>query len=406
MPGIIALCFMSFSAFGQYESKNNNTGDWDSPATWIGGNYENDPVNNDYAAIQGFVSWYPSGGDSTLNFNLGGNPPGAGDTALVVRDTLIVNGNLNFANKNNLYIEENALLIIYGDLSGDNKITLDPKGYLIIEGDLNFNNTQQGDITNGDNMYLGGTSTNCGDSECSNINNDSTDLKNDSLGVYDYYNGQDPDLIGTFSIIPDTTDICSRSPQKVTLYFSDADNDNVDEFYWQTSPDGQTFQDSTGTSGEEDLEITSTSTRHFRVKYSTDGGSTFQNSDTAVVYCNTLCTMTASINLTSGSPDTCYISGIQFDYNATVTDGTSPFTYSWSISPADNSDGNPISETENSDQVTYTNFSNPSSTSEGYTVSLQVTDNNGCTDNASGNINLHRTPVTDSLYYVPNDFDQ
>ena len=394
---------LTTQVFGQYESKDNHTGYWDDAATWVGGTYEQDPVNNDYAAIEGQVEWEPQSSDSTLNFDLGGDPPGSGDSALVVRDTLIVNGNLHFANKNNLYIEDGGMLIVYGDLSGDNKIELDPQGYLIIEGDLLFNDSPQQDISNGDNMYIGGDQENCTTDECNNINNDSTDLVSDSLDVYDYYTGKNPDNAGQYTIRPQSTDICSRSPQQVTLYFSDAES--VDDLYWEESPDGNSYSEIDGTDGEGSLTVTSTETRYYRVQYSTDGGSTFNASDTAVVYCDDLCTLSTSLSLTSGSNPDCYSEGISFGFTSSETNGTSPYTYNWSISPATNSENGDISISSTDNQASFSNFTNPSTPSQDYTVTIEVTDNEGCTDKASQTITLQRRPETGNTYYVPNDFD-
>ena len=56
----------------KYQSIDNQVGFWDEPGTWIDGNYENDPVNNGYAVIDGQVRWEPqTTAASTLNFNLG-----------------------------------------------------------------------------------------------------------------------------------------------------------------------------------------------------------------------------------------------------------------------------------------------------------------------------------------------
>ncbi|MBS3770921.1 MAG: hypothetical protein V5A47_12685 [Bacteroidales bacterium] len=396
----LAGFILTTQVFGQYESKDNHTGYWDDAATWIDGSYEQDPVNDDYAVIEGLVEWEPEPNDSTLNFNLGGNPPGEGDSALVVRDTLIVNGNLNFANKNNLYIGEGGMLIIYGDLSGENLIEIDPNGYLIIEGNLIFNNENSGEISdgNGDNMYIGGDKENCTDTECNTINNDSTDLVSDSLDVYDYYKGQDPVNSGQYTIRPQSTDICDRSPQRVTLYFSDAES--MDELYWQESPDGETYSKITGTDGQGSLTITSTETRFYRIQYSNDGGNTFNASDSAVVYCDNLCTLSASISLTSGSTPACYSEGISYTFEAEPAGASS---YDWDISPATNSQNGDISITKNENQATFSNYTNPDSPSQEYTIDVTVSDE-GCSDTASQTVTLQRRPETGNTYYVPNDF--
>ena len=414
----IISAMVTFQVLGQnnpdipYISKDNNTGYWNDPATWTDrvdsdnndlDDYEQEEVGEAYTIIKGMVKWEAtSTTDSTLNFNLGGNPPGQGDTALVVKDTLVVYGNIFFANSNNLYIEEGGVLIVYGDLGGTNKIVLDPQGYLIVQGDLNFNNEKQQEITTeGDNVYVGGDISNCND--CQNTGNDSTDLVTDSLDVYDFYQGEDPDN-PVYSITPGSTDICSRSPQRVTLYFSGADD--VQELSWQVSSDGSTYSDIADAEGQSSYTVTLTETRYYRIEYIPEGGTESSFSDTAVVYCESLCTMTASIS--EADQTACYADDVSIDFTSAISDGTSPYTYSWEISSSD--DPNPeniITSPDNtSEQVTFSNFPNPEATSWQYTVTLTASDDESCTDTDTQTIILQRRPETGNTYYVPNEFDR
>jgi hypothetical protein len=403
---IIGGLLLALQVFGQYTSKDNHQGDWNDGGTWVGNYYETETIQDDYVVIDGQVAWNPEPyGDSTLNFNLKGNAFGPNNAALIVRDTLIVYGNLDFANDHNLEIREGGMLIVYGDLSGTNKIELDPKGYLIIAGDLLLNPSDQQEITtDGSNVYIGGETSNCPDGECNYTGNDSTDLVGDSVDVYDYYQGQDPANQGQFSIRPQSTDICSRTPQQVNLYFTDIDS--VDALYWQISEDGVNYTDTSGTSGKESITVTSTQNRYYRVQYSTDNGSTFVPSDSAVVYCNQLCNFSVSMDLTSGATPDCYYEAIGYEFTANQTKGTSPYSYDWSISPDTSSQGGAIHFSPNANPVVFDNFTNPATVSQDYIMKVIVTDDQGCIDSTSQTVTMHRRPVTGNSYHVPNEYDQ
>lgn len=116
--------------------------------------------------------------------------------------------------------------------------------------------------------------------------------------------------------------------------------------------------------------------------------------------------MTTSLSLTSGSTPECYSDGISYGFSSSESNGNSPYTYSWSISPATNSENGDISISANDNQATFGNFTNPTTVSQDYTVTVEVTDNEGCMDTDSQTITLQRRPETGNTYYVPNNFDR
>ena len=131
-------------------SRNNYTGDWESPFSW-------DPVwQNPQTLYQGInVTIY---GYITVNgpLKLFGDP-----TQLIVNDTLVVKGNLTLGNNNYLTVNDNAILIIWGDLLFHDQSHITGNGYVIVTGNIvktgkNFN----GSFTSNDDpakLFVGGS---------------------------------------------------------------------------------------------------------------------------------------------------------------------------------------------------------------------------------------------------------
>jgi len=389
---------LSLQAAGQYTSKDNHTGLWSDPNTWVNwaGPYYtgiSTPVN-----IDGFVE-----SSASLSFDVQGD-------ALVVRDTLIIYGDLSFANKNNLVIEAGGILVLYGDLSATNKIEIAPEGYLIVQGNIDLNESGQAETTNdGDNVFVGGTISPEKDTADFSQSKPDSEIGDEDGGLDDFYKGKDPNN-ELYSIRPDTTDICSRTNPEANLYFTGGNQ--VDEIVtWQksTNPSDETSWVNVGDGSDSytanpDPPLSDGEALYCRVSYTLDGTSYF--SDTAVVYCGSLCTMTASIP----EPDqtACYAEDVSFNFTSTISDGTAPYNYSWEITSADDPNvGDVITQAGNtSDQITYSNFSNPEAVSWNYTVTLTATDAESCESVITREITLQRRPETGNTYYVPNEFDQ
>jgi len=101
------------------------------------------------------------------------------------------------------------------------------------------------------------------------------------------------------------------------------------------------------------------------------------------------------------SADECFTQGHDL-----VLNGGTYSSYSWSISPPNNDEGNPLSKSgAGTQQVAYGNFTNPNATSQTYTVSLTVTNAASCEGEDTMDFILRRRPETGDTHFVPNDYD-
>jgi|GEM_PF-3130992 gliding motility-associated-like protein len=131
---IIALIIPVHYASGQYISKDNYTGSWADPNSWI-------PVwpapqtliLNFDVTIYGYITSY-----SPVSLN------GAVDN-LTVNDTLVIHGDLEINNSCHLTISDNGILIVRGNLKLNNQSIVTANGYMIITGTV----TRVGAITQG-----------------------------------------------------------------------------------------------------------------------------------------------------------------------------------------------------------------------------------------------------------------
>jgi gliding motility-associated-like protein len=144
------ICLPVQTVFSQpYSSKNNYTGAWEEPASWI-------PI---WPVPQTNIS----GGDITINgyITLNGSLSFSGSASLIINDTLVIKGNLSLANNNNVTVNDNGILIVRGNLTIDNQPITIANGYLIVTGDFIKNGSvNQGSLTSNDNpvkVFIGGT---------------------------------------------------------------------------------------------------------------------------------------------------------------------------------------------------------------------------------------------------------
>lgn len=131
-------------------SRDNYTGDWESPSSW-------DPVwENPETSYSGFK--VTINGYITVNgpLELFGSP-----TEIIVNDTLVVKGDLILGNNSNLKINNNAIVIIWGNMYFHNNTEMEENGYLIVAGDLiKEGSLNHGSFTSNDDpvrLYVGGT---------------------------------------------------------------------------------------------------------------------------------------------------------------------------------------------------------------------------------------------------------
>ena len=145
------FCLSGQIGFSQnYSSRNNYTGDWETPTSWnptwqvpqtdIKGN---DITINGYITLNGSLSFSGSPGN------------------LIIKDTLVIKGNLSLDNNNDLIINDNGILIVRGNLSFHNHVNIVANGYIIITGDLDKHGpNHEGSFTSDDKpakVFIGGT---------------------------------------------------------------------------------------------------------------------------------------------------------------------------------------------------------------------------------------------------------
>lgn len=148
---LLAFFFIFINnTYSQKTSKDNYIGNWENSNSWVGGWPNPQTIN-----ISQNIFIY---GQITRNGNLsfGGSQ---GD--LIIYDTLIINGDLEMGNNNNIIVNDGGVLIITGNLTIANKVDIAANSYIVIFG--NFTKTgssNNGSFTSNDqpsNVYIGGT---------------------------------------------------------------------------------------------------------------------------------------------------------------------------------------------------------------------------------------------------------
>ena len=158
-----------------YTTLNNFTGPWENPASWVSGSQPNPLTTgiNDEADVYGYI---------TLNGSLSFANIGANSKYFTIRDTLVVQGNMTFENNSvNLRIADGGLLVVFGDFTANNKVTLDNGGILVVTGDLTLNGGQNEYVDGGGSLYVDGTISGNGDTAAADaIDQPSTNLDGSS----------------------------------------------------------------------------------------------------------------------------------------------------------------------------------------------------------------------------------
>ncbi len=136
-----------------YSSNDNYTGLWETPSTWnpvwqvpktlINGDSIPSVTIYGYITINGSLSF--TGGASNL----------------IINDTLVIKGSLSLGNNNDLTINDEGILIIWGNLTLGNQTYIITNGYLIVTGNIYKGGTvYQGSWISNDHpvkLFIGGT---------------------------------------------------------------------------------------------------------------------------------------------------------------------------------------------------------------------------------------------------------
>lgn len=234
--------FFTLSLFAQETSLDNYTGSWGNNASWSGGWTDGSPAFLDLPESAGDITIFGQikvgTSASPQNLTFAANNDGLDFT---VNDTLIVNGDVTFANKAmNLNLGNNAVLIILGDLDMNNKINIASGGTLVVSG--NFNKTgSQGTYTGDGNVYAGSFSGDAQSTIDDGTGEDSSftidDLSNDGFPeIEDFVNGG-----GTTPLPVDLLYFKVDSESDITLSWATATEINNDYFSVERSEDGINF---------------------------------------------------------------------------------------------------------------------------------------------------------------------
>ncbi|MCG8697763.1 MAG: hypothetical protein MI922_06890, partial [Bacteroidales bacterium] len=130
---VVLLAFQHLSA--QYQSEDNNQGNWTDGSTWTGATPGTSNIDND-VEIYGYVTAPAIGFDE-------------GD--LYVYDTLVVEGNLTFTTPASphdpapdITIAAGGVLIVKGSFLTGDKVNVENGGYFVVTGSLIMNGTNSG----------------------------------------------------------------------------------------------------------------------------------------------------------------------------------------------------------------------------------------------------------------------
>jgi hypothetical protein len=225
------LCLSSM-LMGQYDTNNNLSGgpyaytsaaDWDGTPAGIGGVYNAGAATltatQDYPNIN--INQYTSLGSYANNidfFAVGFANVTTQAFKISDADTLIVYGDMNFANKSmELVVGTGSLLVIFGDLNMDNQVSVASGGTVVVSGAFNFtgavgNNDYAG--TPSSSVYASSYSTNASDDITGNGGTPadlSTDLQGDNSNLFDFVNsggnGVLPITLKEFKAVPNNSSI-------------------------------------------------------------------------------------------------------------------------------------------------------------------------------------------------------
>jgi gliding motility-associated-like protein len=148
---LLIFCLTKQAGFSQpYSSKNNYTGDWETPASWSPTwavpktNIQGYNITiNGYITLTGSLSFSGSSGN------------------LIINDTLVIKGDLSINNNNDLIINDNGILIVRGTLTIHDHANILANGYLIITGDIDKHGPfNDGSFTSNDDpvkVFIGGS---------------------------------------------------------------------------------------------------------------------------------------------------------------------------------------------------------------------------------------------------------
>lgn len=173
--------------------------------------------------------------NGALSFrNIGNN-----SKEIVIKDTLVVYGNMSFAtNSYSLRMMTGSVLVVFGDFSAANKVTVDNGGLIIIDGNMSLTGGNQEYTDNNGgvgNLVVTGTISGNGDTAAASADNSSLSSKPQSIQDFVNNNGATPlpIVLSYFKGV--------NLKNAVKLSWETVSEENFDHFEIQRSFDGKDF---------------------------------------------------------------------------------------------------------------------------------------------------------------------
>src|SRR5664279_5740423 len=143
------VCLPIETIFSQHSSKNNYTGDWETPTSWSPTwPIPQTNISGYNITINGYIT-----ANALLHFS-------GARTNLIINDTLVIKGDLILDDNHDLTINDNGILIVRGNLLMHNHSEIVANGYLIITGNIDKQGpNHEGSLTSNDNpvkVFVGG----------------------------------------------------------------------------------------------------------------------------------------------------------------------------------------------------------------------------------------------------------
>lgn len=183
------VLLLSGAVLAQKATKNNYYGSWGSGSSWVGGVAPNytalpAPINENYT-IQGYINVGTISANQNLTFSANKD-----SYRITINDTLVVYGDVDFANRSmDLIIGNGGLLIILGNLQMNNRIDVSSNGSIVVQG--TFNKTgSQGSYNGSGSVYAGAYTGDAGNLVPDTQEKDTdSELQADLPDIFDFLQG-------------------------------------------------------------------------------------------------------------------------------------------------------------------------------------------------------------------------
>ncbi len=245
----VTLCFVIFAVGpGQLLSQERSRAQtatngfyyWETNANWTDNSAPptaniGNPLQNAGGNPQIIIENYITRNGSLVFANIGNNT-----RQFIVTDTLVVYGKLTFPeNSYDLILGSGSVLVVFGDFSAGNKVTVDNGGLMIVDGNFTLSGGQNDYVDNNGstepNLVVTGTISGNGDTGAATADNGALAQQPPSIQNFVNGNGETPlpIVLGGFK--------ASFTKGSVDLQWETLSEENFDYFEIQHSLNGKEF---------------------------------------------------------------------------------------------------------------------------------------------------------------------